>query len=173
MKRRWFVLAGLVLLILITSGLLLQARLRNPAAISIPGTLDDLPLTAHAFGREAAAHIAHLHGKDFLLTDAAVGEYGNGQATVWVSTTWGRWGAQRQIRAMTDAIAEGTSPFEPSGAQDVEGCTVYALTGMGQAHFYFRTGDQIVWLAVASDQAESALRELLDYYAPVSGSPGC
>jgi hypothetical protein len=156
-------------LLLVVTGLLILLRLRNPSPVPIPADVGGLPLMAHAFGKEAAEHIAHLHGKGFPLTGAAVGEYGNGQATIWVSRTFGRLGAQAQIRAMTDAIGQGTSPFEPTGVQDVNGCRVYTLTGMGQSHFYFQAGDQIIWLAVAPERAESALRGLLDYYGMGSG----
>lgn len=149
--------------------MLVTVRLRNPAAVPIPVEVGGLSLTSQAFGKQAAEHIAHLHGKDFPLTGAAVGEYGDGQATLWVSRTLGRRGAQAQIRSMTDAIANGTSPFEPTGVQDVAGCTVYVLTGMGQIHFYLSTGNQVIWLAAAADRAESALSGLLDYYAPTSG----
>lgn len=173
--RRWLLLLGIGVLVLAAVGWFgVLSPLRNPAAVSIPAELTELPLTGHAFGREAAEHIAHLHKKRFPLTGAAVGDYGNGQATLWVSRTLGRWGAQAQLRAMTDSIAEGTSPFTPTGQRDVKGCGIYALTGMGQTHFYFSVGDRVIWLAVAPDRADAALRELLDYFGTAgTGTKAC
>lgn len=168
-RRRLLWLSGAALLLVILAGALILIRMRNPAAVPIPAQVGGLSLTSQAFGKEAAEHIAHLHGKDFPLTGAAVGEYGDGQVTLWVSRTLGRRSAQAQIRSMTDAIAKGTSPFEPIGVQDMGDCIVYTLTGMGQNHFYFSAGDQVIWLAVAPDRAEAALSGLLDYFAATSG----
>lgn len=165
--RRWaLAFFGLGLLIAGVGWYGVLAPMRNPAAIPIPGAVAGLPLTGHAFGSEAAAHIAHLHGKGFPLTGAAVGEYGNRQATVWVSSANIAWAAQRQIQAMTDAIETGDSPFQPTGVSEMDGCPVYAVTGMGQHHYYFRAGNRLIWLAVAEEKAGDALRAVLDYYAP-------
>jgi hypothetical protein len=69
--------------------------------------------------------------------------------------------AARQVEAMTDRIAEGRSPFTPIGTDEVEGITVYALTGMGQMHYYFRLDRRVVWLAVLPQLAEQSLEELI------------
>jgi hypothetical protein len=63
--------------------------------------------------------------------------------------------------AMRDRIAEGRSPFTPTGIQQVDGRLVYALTGLGQTHFYWQGGDKVVWLASPADQAEQTLAELV------------
>jgi hypothetical protein len=41
---------------------------------------------------------------------------------------------------------------------------VYELDGMGQRHFYFRSDQLIIWLAVDVRLAEDALRQVLILY---------
>ena len=90
-------------------------------------------------------------------------EYGDGAAIVWASQTWGQWGAQYLVRSMTKAIEDSTSHFTPTGQRAMAGHTVYSLTSMGMSHFYFRAGNQVIWLGVTPSRAEDALRDLLAY----------
>jgi hypothetical protein len=62
---------------------------------------------------------------------------------------------------MTAKIAGGRSPFSPSGTRQANGRTVYTLTGMGQLHFYWQTGNRVVWLAMDPGQADAGLDQLM------------
>lgn len=168
---RLLILAGIVLLVGTVAWFDILTPLRDPKPLPIPAQLAGLPLTRHAFGRQAADEIARLHdgstgsprSSGFPLTGATVAEYGGGTITVWASETWGRWGAQYMTRSMTRAIDRETTPFTPTGQRVVDGHRVYTLTGMGMSHFYFQAGDQVIWLAASSDRADVALRDLLAY----------
>ncbi len=136
--------------------------------LSLPGSLAGLPLSDQSGGRAALAEINHLHGqvarsgyKGFPLVDGAVARYGQGTATVWLSSTWAPLLAGRQVQAMTERIAEGRSPFAPVGNHEVEGITVYVLTGMGQVHYYFQLDRRVVWLAISPSLADRGLEELI------------
>lgn len=160
---RLFILAGIALLAGTVVWFAILTPLRDPKPLPIPAQLAGLPLTRHAFGRQAADEIARLHGSGFPLTGATVAEYGDGAAIVWASQTWGQWGAQYLVRSMTKAIEDSTSPFTPTGQRTVAGHKVYVLAGMGMSHFYFGAGNQVVWLGVTPGHAEEALRDLLAY----------
>ena len=161
----------LVLLILIGLGLLLllggagwlavDRVVIGRGSVTVPDSLAGLSLSEQVTGRPALAEIERLHGKGFPLVDGAVVRYGDGVATLWVSSTWTRFLAARQVEAMTDRIAETPSPFTPVGTRKVEDTTVYALTGMGQMHYYFQLDKQVIWLAVSSPHAEQSLGELI------------
>jgi hypothetical protein len=129
--------------------------------VTVPDSLAGLPLSEQVTGRPALAEIERLHGTGFSLVDGAAARYGGGTATLWVSSTWTPFLAARQVEAMTDRIAEGRSPFTPSGTREVKDITVYALTGMGQMHFYFQLDRRVVWLAVSPLVAEQSLGELI------------
>ena len=129
--------------------------------LRLPDSLAGLPLSEQASGRVALAEIERLHGKGFPLVDGVVAGYGEGALTVWVSSTWTSFLAGKQVTAVTDRIAEGRSPFTPSGSRTVQGTTVFVLTGMGQAHYYFQLDRRVVWLAVSPPWAEQVLQELI------------
>ncbi len=143
---------------------ILAFLLTRPArAIPIPMQVAGYPLRAHLFGPDAAREIRDMHRGTFPLTGAAIGIYGNRDATVWVSEIWGEWGAALLMHSMTKAIARVDSPFEPVGERLVDGIQVYELTGMGQAHFYFRVRNQVYWLAIRPTRAEAGLRDILAF----------
>ncbi|MFQ5814404.1 MAG: hypothetical protein ACE5I2_14600 [Anaerolineae bacterium] len=157
------ILMGLgLLLLLVGAGWLAVDRLViGQGNITLPDSLAGLPLSQQVTGQVALAEIERLHGKGFPLVDGAVARYGDGVATLWVSSTWTPFLTNRQVVAMTDRIAEGRSPFTPIETREIEGITIYALTGMGQVHYYFQFDRRVVWLAVWPQFAEQSLEELI------------
>lgn len=163
------VLIGLGLAILLAglSWLVVDRLVIGRGAMSLPVRLAGLPLVEQLSGRPALTEIQRLHGQNFPLVDGAVARYGDGVATVWVSSAWTSFLAARQVEAMTERIAERNSPFSPQGQSEVEGITIYTLTGMGQVHYYFQLDQQVVWLAITAEQAEQGLAELIRYLQQV------
>jgi len=129
--------------------------------IRVPDSLAGWPLSEQVTGPEALRQIERLHGKGFPLTDGAVAHYGGNRATLWISSTWLPVMAARQVEAMADRIAEGQSPFTPTGQEVIEGKTVYTLSGMGQTHYYFQHKRLVIWLAASPSIARQSLTDLL------------
>lgn len=125
----------------------------------MPKSLAGKSLIAQKSGAVALAEIESLHGKGFELTDGTVVRYGD--ATVWVAKAKDEAAAKSMVDTMTRRIAEGRSPFTPTGTRPINGRTVWTLTGMGQSHFYWQTSDRVVWLAISPAPAEQGLRELM------------
>ena len=140
------------------------AAVADPGEVRVPVMLAGQALAQQRQGVEAVAEVSRLHGKDFPLVSGAMAVYGNGAATVWVSGAPARLMAAQMVRAMAEKIAEGRSPFTPLATRDVPGRAVYELAGMGQRHFYFQSGAQVVWLAVDEAVAEQALADILSFY---------
>ncbi len=128
------------------------------AGLTVPRSLADQSLTAQKSGPAALEEIESLHGKGFALTDGTVVHYGD--ATVWVAKAEDEAAAKTMVDTMTRRIAEGRSPFTPTGTRPINGRTVWTLTGMGQSHFYWQSSDKVVWLAISPAQAEQGLSEL-------------
>lgn len=152
---------GLVILLAGVGWLGVDRLLIGQGNLTLPNALAGLPLSDQIAGRTALVEIKQLHGQGFPLVDGAVARYGQGAATIWVSSTWAPFLAGRQVQAMTERIAEERSPFAPVGNHEVEGTTVYVLTGMGQVHYYFQLDRRVVWLAISPSLAERGLEELL------------
>lgn len=167
--RRLSIILALLGILLITSGLAYgtyQRAIATPGPAPLPPTLADLPMVEEQRGPEAAQNIAYLHRQTFPLSGAAVGTYRAtaSSATIWVSESPLSPLAGRMEQAMEEAIATGNSPFIPEGTHQVEGRAVRVLTGMGQKHYYFRSGKLIVWLAADEALAEAALADVLAFY---------
>ncbi len=158
------VIAG-ALLLLGSGGYLLYARaLADPGAAAVPESIAGAPLSQKTVGIEAVAEVARLHGKEFPLMSGAMAMCGEGAAALWVSGTAASPLAAGMVRAMTDKIAQGRSPFTPTGTRRLNGRAVYELDGLGQRHFYFQSGSLVIWLTADDSIAENALGEVLQFY---------
>ena len=164
-RRTAMVLIGIGALVLMGSIAYLLAGAQTNT-LPLPQTLAELALTNATYGPEAVTEINRLHGKEFPLTAGAMGAYSDGQAnaTLWVSKFASRAVAQQIIDAMRSKIAEGRSPFEPTGTQQVGSYLIYELDGLGQKHFYFQSNDLVIWLAVDPAIASRALAQSLEVY---------
>ncbi len=158
------IIAGLVFAVSAASWLYVHSLVSNPGAEPLPESVAGLPLTQALTGRAAVQEINHLHGLSFAITSGAVGIYGQEQAVLWVSGSPLGFMAARMQKKMEHRIAEGRSPFKPLETRQAGGRTVLALEGLGQQHFYFRSGRQLVWLAANASLAEQALAEALQFY---------
>ena len=138
----------------------------TPEVVALPGTLAGLALAAESYGPEAVGEITQLHDQEFPLSSGAYGMYGNrgNMAMLWVAGAPAKVMAARMIDEMEQAIANRDSPFTSIGTQEMNGRTLYKLTGMGQRHFYFQSDAFVVWLAADELIAETALAEALNFY---------
>jgi hypothetical protein len=131
----------------------------------LPPALGGMPLKQAVFGPEAIAGVIELHGVDFPLEDAAIGQYGNqGEITLWVSVESDETTAAELNDLMTEKINEGRSPFTLPVIRQIQGTPVYVLEGLGQIHYYWQAGDLILWLAADYDIANQILGECLGFY---------
>jgi len=141
-----------------------EKAIGNPASLTLPEQLAGLPLSSQMTGPQAVTDFSNLHGEQFPLTSGAVGIYGDHQATLWVAGAPLNLMAARMVTAMRDKIAEGNSPFTPSGEYQDNQRTIYILEGMGQKHFYFQSHNLVIWLAADADIADAAIQQLKEIY---------
>ena len=130
----------------------------------IPQTIAGVAMTQFFSGNEAVVSIQQLHGVDVPLVGGVVAAYGDQNIILWVSDA----GSEGEAAILTDLmgirISEGRSPFTVLGDFELEGKTIYALDGMGQAHYYWQSGELVIWLAADVDLAESAVREMAVFF---------
>ncbi len=140
-------------------------RIAHPQPAPLPEQIAGLSLARHAFGAAAVEEINQMHSLQFPLVSGAVGEYGDGkQVVVWASGAASVLSAVRMTAEMTARIKEGNSPFSLPVDLQIDGRQVFALDGLGQKHYYFRSGSLLIWLAADEDIAKQALHETLAFY---------
>jgi hypothetical protein len=165
-----FLALGLIFIGLILTGsgmayALVTQKISNPAPAPLPSKLAGLPLSSKSSGSQAVVEVSHLHNQVFPLTSASVGRYGSNQSiTIWTTGAPFRFLANRMLVDMRNKIDEVDTPFIPLGDRRDTSRVVYELQGLGQKHFYFQSGNLIVWMAVDEQFAEQALIELLVFY---------
>lgn len=156
---------GLVLATLGVGYALVSQAVENPGPVPLPGEIAGLPLGMRSTGRQATGELSRLHGKGFPLSSGAVGVYGEQhEVKLWVAGAPIQPLASRMLSAMREKIAEANSPFTPAGERRDGGRVIYELNGMGQKHFYFQSGDLLIWLATDAELAEKALALTLEFY---------
>ena len=136
----------------------------NDLENNVPQAVAVLPLEKLIVGQEAIASIHQMHGRDFPLAGGTVAIYGNQNVILWVSDAGSVSGAADLTELMKVRIAEGRSPFEELGNFELGGLTIYALEGMGQAHYYWQSDRLVLWLAADADIAKQALQETMAIY---------
>jgi hypothetical protein len=166
-KKLPFLFVGLGMVFLAVAGayfwhLTLPLKAGNPS--DVPQSLAGVALSQVMTGEEAIRSINQLHGKEFPLEDGSVAVYGSENATLWISVAADDAAARELTDQMVARIAEGDSPFTDEGAMDIGGVTLYALTGLGQHHFYWQSGNLVLWVAADDDIASDVLHEAMAYY---------
>ena len=147
---------GLVVLGAVTAGLWSATadQVDGPA----PPELAGLRLTGSVVGPEAIAQVDELHGTEIEIVDAWIGHYEQG-GTVWVGQASSVAKARELLDDMVLRIGEGESPFQGLTRQEFQGMPVYRVRDDRQAHFFYQTGTQVVWLAAPPGAEDAFLAE--------------
>ena len=169
MKKSWPALLlmgfGIVFILLALGYALYQQRINQVNPAPLPEELAGLPLRDKFLGSPALTELSWMHEQEFQLNQAAVGGYGlSREITLYVAGTPLSFMAGRMISDMRDKIARADTPFTPLAERDYGGRTVHELVGMGQQHYYFRSGKLVIWLAVDEQDAELAFQQALEFY---------
>lgn len=129
----------------------------------IPAELAGLPLSHRLDGADALREVARLHGKRIRMKAATVAHYEAGGivAMLYVSESYLGFFADRQLQAMTAGMEKGNSPFSRPRTYQQGGTKIYSTFGQGQAHFYYRKGRKVIWLAADAPVAFPVLRAAL------------
>jgi len=107
--------------------------------------------------------VNRMHGRPVAEAWNAIGYYGSGQggAVLYVTQYSRALEARDGEERMGEKIASGDYAFRGYRRGVVEGKTVAACVGLGQAHFIFSHHRSLYWLSVDPTFAEEALRSLL------------
>ena len=159
------ILTGMLIFVISIGFLLLKPSVESAKSATLPDQVSGLRLSNTSSGNKALLEIAQLHGKEFPLVSGAVGKYGDhNQVIIWVAEAEDQAAAEEVLLAMRDQIAEGNSPFTPTGELQNGNRTIFTLDGLGQVHFYFQSGKQLVWVAADVPLVEKTLQQVVDLF---------
>jgi hypothetical protein len=132
---------------------------------TLPQTIGTLQLVRLQSGKEAREEINRLHGKQLSFLKGYIGtyKYGEKKATIWLSVYESDDTAERELVKMAESLKVGKSGvFRHFQTLSIKEESVYFVTGMGQAHYFFDKGKKVFWLAVEPSEARQVIRDLVE-----------
>lgn len=117
--------------------------------------LGDLKLVKKVEGAQALAQVSRLHGKEITLKSAFIAEYSSAdeRVTVWVSNAGSEAAAKDLISRMVRGIEDGNEMFSNLRRLTVSGLEVFQVAGSGGEHYFYISGDKVIWLTIQSKEA--------------------
>jgi hypothetical protein len=130
----------------------------------LPESIGAFRLQNMKSGTEAKKEITRLHGKNLDFRTGYIGTYKHGhkKAMLWISDYDAKAKAAEEVEKMARRIQtrEGKE-FRHFRMISIEGKPVYFVVGMGQAHYFYQTGNKVIWLAVDPQLAKETIRDLI------------
>jgi len=129
----------------------------------LPSEILHLEMTESLSGEQAAEIIDHLHQKEVTPAQNYVGRYeGDGHtATYYLSLYDTSSEADEELNAMVESMERGGHVFDHVRKLTIKERDVWMALGMGQAHYFYAEGNQLIWLAIDVPLAEEAIESLL------------
>jgi len=132
------------------------------ADIPLPQSIGSMRLEKVQSGEEARREIDRLHGKQISFLRGYIGTYvaENGSGQLWVSEHSSEREAAEAIEKMAHGMKQGKQQqFRHFRKMMIEQRSVYLAVGMGQAHYFFQKGAEVIWFAVDPSLAKEAIRD--------------
>ncbi len=160
---RLMIAIQLLLAIGLLTGILLSMRGNTGQKMNMPEEVDGMKLVKMAEGKAAVAQMDQLHGTDVGVVDGYTAEYSRPghKLTVWYGRTGGEEAAAELLRVMTEKIGKGNPMFTGLQKLTVEGKVVFSVKSSDSSHFYYQSGDAVVWLAIQAASPMQVLTEAL------------
>ncbi|MCX9010817.1 MAG: hypothetical protein OIN66_06810 [Candidatus Methanoperedens sp.] len=160
-KSELYLVLFIIAVIAGTAFLYIQTQEKNASSI-FPEKLGDMSLALYRDGDAAMTEVKSLHrGANVEIEKAFIANYrgsaGN-KAKFWVSESKNSEEAASLLAAMNSRVGK-TGMFSDSTPVNVEGITVYFVTGqpeLGLYHYFYAKGNRVFWIQV--DNADEAYR---------------
>jgi hypothetical protein len=126
-----------------------------------------LPLTHSLQGDGALKEIGRLHGKRIMARDGFVAHYERDGPAAMLYVTLAhagpvaRWQLSRMVERIRSGVSNVEGRFTHLKAWEQDGLSIYSALGLGQVHYFYRTGATIVWLAADPSVARAAVADTI------------
>jgi hypothetical protein len=131
----------------------------------LPQKLDGLNLTRVIHNKKAAVIINKMHGKrlDDCKNYIAIYGYDHSKNILYVSVYENAEKAEKNLKNMALKMAKGSSVFSPLTHTKIGDYIYFETEGMGLKHYFYRTGNTLIWWQVEPDKAKTTLHDLLRF----------
>lgn len=161
-KPEIYLAAFILLVIAATAFLYLQTQEKNAYGM-FPEKLGDMNIALYREGDAAMTEVKSLHrGANVEIENAYIANYRNtpaSKAKLWVSESKNSEEAESLLAAMNGRVGK-TGMFSESTSLNIEGITVYFVTGspeLGLYHYFYAKDKMVFWIQV--DNPDEAYRQ--------------
>lgn len=137
--------------------------LQNSRPFALPEQFAGYKLQQQISGAQAAKLIEQLHGDEVAPQENLIGLYGDQMppTVIYLSRFSSSREARKYLKKMAEEIGPGSSGFAHHATFEVQGNEIHFVVGQGQAHYFFRFGQDLYWLALPMEKARQGLAEIL------------
>ena len=131
-----------------------------------PQQLAGMSLTNAISGPDAIKEVSQLHGSNIEVKTAYVVAYqGSGglSMNIWFSEAKDEKDAKGLFVAM-DSKMPTTQAFQNYKTVTVDGKQFKFVTGMGQEHYYWQTGNRVIWVSIGGKNTAEVLKQVAPLY---------
>jgi len=153
----------IIAVIAVTAFLYIQTQEKNTAGM-FPEKLGDMSLALYRDGDAAMTEVKGLHGNNpgVKIENAYIADYRStptNKAKFWVSESKTGMEAASLLGAMNSRVGK-TGMFSESTPLDIEGITVYFVSGkpeLGLYHYFYAIDKRVFWIQI--DNPDEAYRQ--------------
>lgn len=131
--------------------------------LKAPPEIAGIKISKSITGKPALKELHDLHGLSVGIVNGYVAKYSDGEneVTIYYSEAENIYTAEKIIEKMVAKISKGNKYFGGFKEKKLGESSIYSVTGMGQEHYFFRTGEKIIWIAGDFTAIENALSDYL------------
>ena len=154
-----------VFVLLLLSGFMLIGCRNKAQTEFLPTQLGGLGLTKVFEGAEAAGMIDKMHGKKLGVTENYIGYYGSKRArnVLFVSVYEIVEKAKDDLMQMAVKMEKGSRMFAPLSVEGMGDNARFRTEGMGLVHYFYRSGNLLIWWQAEPDKADASYADLRNY----------
>ncbi|MDD5615689.1 MAG: hypothetical protein PHH85_05755 [Candidatus Methanoperedens sp.] len=152
-KSEIYLVIFIIAVIAITALLYVKTQERNDYGI-FPEKLGDMTLVLYRDGDVAMTEVKNLHrGTNVEIENAFIANYRStpaNKAKFWVSESKNSEEATSLLESMNSRVGK-TGMFSESTPMEIEGITVYFVTGrpeLGLYHYFYAKDKMVIWIQV-------------------------
>ncbi len=160
-KSEIYLVIFIIAVIAITALLYVKTQERNDYGI-FPEKLGDMTIVLYRDGEIAMTEVKNLHrGSNVEIEKAFIANYRStltNKAKFWVSESKNSEEAASLLESMNSRVGK-TGMFSESTPMNIEGITVYFVTGrpeVGLYHYFYAKDKMVIWIQV--DNPDEAYR---------------
>jgi len=131
----------------------------------LPQKLGALNLAKVIQNKKATVIINKMHGKKLDDCKNYIAIYGSSHSKniLYVSVYENAERAETNIKNMAMKMANGSSVFSPLTHTKIGDGVYFETEGMGFRHYFYRTGNILIWWQVEPDKAKATYNDLLKF----------